>query len=211
MGKHARLGPPDAGKTPNPHKAPSRDHSARSGRAAAHGLSRARCAGLGWSPGSAAPPPCGQGPPPAWPAVPSHAGPGGRAAFARPSRQAPHTLESTPSRAHTYLTRGPTGSTLTAQMRHRPAEETRGHTSSSVLNPEQPRAREGSANTQQSPGTREAGRAFAQSGPAGSPGPWRAGTERWLMAPLWGPRSTPPNTLASPATSTAHAHVSDER
>lgn len=33
-----------------------------------HGLNRARCAGLGWSPGSAAPPPapplCGQGPPP---------------------------------------------------------------------------------------------------------------------------------------------------
>lgn len=82
------------------------------------------------------------------------------------SQHSIHRLED-----YLFITRGPTGSTLMAQMRHRPAEETRGHTSSSLLNPKQPRARKGSADTQQSPGTREAARAFARSGPAGSPCP----------------------------------------
>lgn len=129
MEKDAHGGPPGR---PQVHKLqPQTTSRGVEGRASCR-VRRTRCAGLGSSPGPATPP---QALLPAWPAVPLSVG------EQEPRRPETHPGPACQALAHTYLTWGLMGSTLMAQMRHRPAEGARGHPSSPLLNPSNPELR----------------------------------------------------------------------
>lgn len=123
-------GPPETGKTPNPHRAPTTDHKPQSRR---EGRAQTECrTHPGW-PGfesglrhrhavQTRPQPVASSSHP-----PGNRVPGGLQCFHSPQAEPLQMPTLPPSFRTTYLTRGPMGSVLMAQRRHRPAEETRGH------------------------------------------------------------------------------------
>ena len=158
---------PAARKTPNPQTAPATDHSLW-WKAVMHRLSGA----VAWTLPAQLPV-----------TVQTRAPPGlagssllGRTPRARlhltPLEPSPTHALSPPSHADTHLTRGPLGSTLTAQMRHRPVGESLGSPQLFVIEPKATPSSTGLSQHPAAPRDPRASRAFAHSSSMDSPCPW---------------------------------------